>query len=286
MQDDELRKACLAVQRRLPANARFTHLTAALLRGWWIPPLPADLPLFIAMDKVDPRPRRRGLLVTRHGKLSPPDLLDVLRVDSPEEVLLACARDLSDLDLLVLIDSALHKNGTTIDGLETVAARRRRGAPRLRRVLPHADRRSESAWETVLRELHRVCEIQVEPQHDVHDAFGTHLARGDMWLVGTRTLHEYDGADHRSTKGQRKDLKRDARLGRADWIRRGYTAVDVISQAIGILRDADASLGRPHDPSRIRAWYDLLRESLFTPAGRSVFRRRLGLPPESGQSAA
>jgi hypothetical protein len=53
----------------------------------------------------------------------------------------------------------------------------------------------------------------------------------------------------------------------------------VLHQAVGILRDADRSLGRPHDPRRIRTWHRLLAESLFTPAGTELLRRRWGLPP-------
>lgn len=138
----------------------------------------------------------------------------------------------------------------------------------------------------LLRELHRLCGIDVVPQHEVDDAEGGFVAKGDLWLVGTRVLHEYDGGDHRSAKRQRKDLKRDARLGRAQWVRRGYTAPDVLSQATGILRDADDAIGRPHDPGRIRVWHQQLRTSLFTPAGTAVFQKRLGLTEETGQSAA
>ncbi len=54
---------------------------------------------------------------------------------------------------------------------------------------------------------------------------------------------------------------------------------DVLTQGVGILRDADASLGRPHRPERIRAWHVLLGQSLFTPAGTARLRTRLGLAP-------
>ena len=44
-----------------------------------------------------------------------------------------------------------------------------------------------------------------------------------------------------------------------------------------ILRDADRTLGRVHDSSRLDAWYALLRESCFTLSGRRRLLRRLGL---------
>jgi hypothetical protein len=59
-------------------------------------------------------------------------------------------------------------------------------------------------------------------------------------------------------------------------VRRGYTAGDVLHRPVTILEDADRSLGRPHDPSRIRPWTAQLRESLFTPAGQAAFLRGVG----------
>lgn len=64
-----------------------------------------------------------------------------------------------------------------------------------------------------------------------------------------------------------------------EWIRRGYTSTDVTGRGVTILRDADLSLGRPHQPERIRAWHRLLVESLFTPTGTAAFRERVGLGP-------
>jgi hypothetical protein len=62
------------------------------------------------------------------------------------------------------------------------------------------------------------------------------------------------------------------------WTRRGYTDVEVLHQAVSILRDADRSLGRPHRPERVRAWHALLTDSLFSPSGMALARRRWGLP--------
>jgi hypothetical protein len=61
------------------------------------------------------------------------------------------------------------------------------------------------------------------------------------------------------------------------WVRRGYPDLEMIRRPITILRDADRTLGRPHDPDRLAAWCALLRESCFTPAGRHLLLRRLGL---------
>ena len=267
-----------AWQLVIPPTASFTHLTGARLRGWWLPPLPDALPVFIGMDRDDSAPERPGLKVCRHPHVPAYEVVDGLRVATAAETILACARDLGLLDLVVLVDSALHLGHCTLAELAAVAALRRRGAPLLRTALTYTDGRAESAYEVLLRVFHVVCGIDVEPQHEVRDADGRFVARGDLWLRGTTTLHEYDGAHHLSRDQQRKDLDRARRLERARWSRRGYTAVEVLHRPVAILRDADASTGRPHEPDRVRDWYTLLRGSLFTPVGTRRLRGRLGLP--------
>jgi hypothetical protein len=276
--------ALAAWQLALPETAVRCVKTAARACEWWLPPVPDDLPVFAAIPVSGNRTRRRGLVVLRPTRTPEACLVSGVRCASAPETLLACARDLELLDLVVLIDAALHAGDCTVGDLELLAAGRRRGAPRLRQALAMCDGRSESPWETLLRVLHVVCGIRVEPQHEVLDEFGTFVARGDLWLIGTRTLHEYDGGEHLKRQRQRKDLKRSRRVGTADWVRRGYTSEDVLHQAASIVRDADVAVGRDHDPSRVRAWHRLLRDSLFSPAGGTRLRQRLGLDSESGQS--
>ncbi|MGZ4582075.1 MAG: hypothetical protein ACXVXG_15680 [Nocardioidaceae bacterium] len=274
---DETRADLCAWALTLPPSGAFTHLTAARDYGWWLPPLPGDLPVFACQAASDPRPRREGLRVTRHPCPVPVVVRSGLPMTPPAETLLACARDLRLLDLVVLIDAALHLKSCDRSDVELVSSVRRAGAPLLRRALELADGRSESAWETLLRMLHVVCDVPVDPQHLVFAADGAFVARGDVWFVGTRTLHEYDGGDHLKRPRQRKDLRRARDLSNIDWVRRGYTSQEVLAQAVTILREADLSLGRRHRPERVRAWYALLADSLFTPSGTARFRRRLGL---------
>ena len=266
----------------LPPSGAFTHLTAAAEYGWWLPPLPHGLPVFAAMRHAEPRPRRSGLLVARHTQPFEMILRDGVPFTSPAEALLACAADLGLIDLVVLVDAALHLGSCTIEEIEAVARLRRRGAPQLRRALTLADARSESAWETLLRILHVVCQVPVDPQFILLDENGGFVARGDLRITGTTTLHEYDGGEHRKKRRQRKDLARERRIGNVVWTRRGYTDVEVLTQGVAILRDADRSLGRPHDPGRIRAWHALLGQSMFTPSGMARVRARWGLRVETG----
>lgn len=266
-----------AWQLLLPGHGCFTHLTGAGLRGWWLPQVPEGLPTFVALRPDDPRPQRKGIRSLRTRGTQLHDEIDHLRVASSPEIVLACARDLSLLDLVVVIDAALHAEDLNVDGLGSAARARRRGAPAVRAALPWVDGRSESAWETALRVFHRACGIEVEPQHEVRNEHGAVVARGDLWLVGTRTFHEYDGDDHLERRRQVKDLRRMRHLDAEDWSRRGFTSEDLVGRSIGILRDADRTLGRRHDPERIKSWYALLRESCFTPAGRRRLLARLKL---------
>lgn len=258
----------------LPPGGAFTHLTAAWVRGWWLPPLPAGLPTVVAVPSTGSRPRRAGLHVLRPGTAFDVESHQGLPVTSATETILACARDVGLLDLVVLVDAALHRGHTSLEELQAVAGTRRRGAPLLRRALPWCDARAESAWESLLRVLHVSADVPVVPQHEVRhqDRF---VARGDLWVEGTRTLHEYDGGYHRSATQQRRDLSRDRKLLDAGWTRRGYTAVEVLHEAVGIIRDADAALGRPHDPGRVHRWQQMVAESMFSARGRARLALRL-----------
>jgi very-short-patch-repair endonuclease len=267
-----------AWQLVLPPTGRFTHLTAAAAHGWWLPPLPDALPVFAAVDRRSTRPVRSGLHVVRTDAGAAVRELGGLRVDPPTEVLLACARDLGLLDLVMLVDSALHLAACSYDELAGVVATRRKGARLLGRALDHSDGRAESAWESILRMLHVSCDVAVEPQHELSSIEGELVARADLLLVGTRTIHEYDGDVHLSREQQQSDLARSRRLAAAGVVRRGYTSYDVLRRPVTVLRDADLALGREHDPGRIRPWYRWLEASLLTPAGRQRLLDRLSAP--------
>ena len=281
---DDLPTSLRARQMVLPFWSSFTGLTAAQLRGWWLPPLPGQLPLFVASGRSD-RIDRPGLRVCRHDVLQTWVMVDNVRTSMPAETVLACSRELGLLDVVLIGDAALHSAEVTREELVTVSRLRRRGSPLLRRAIPLMDERSESIYETLLRILHVVCDVRVEPQHAVVDPEGEVVARGDLWLMGTRMLHEHDGGDHLTRARQRRDLRRQRRLILAGYERRGYTALDVLHGAAGILRDADASVGREHDPARLQAWYALLRDSLFTASGRHRMQQRLGLPGENADES-
>jgi hypothetical protein len=252
----------------LPRTAAFSHLTVAELRGWW---LPAGIPhpVFVAMSNDDPRARRPGLFVCRHTQPFPINLIEGLPVTTAAETLLAAARDLGVLDLVVMADSALRLKHCSLTDLLIAARQRRRGAPLLRSVIPLLDPRSESPWESIMRVLHRAAEIPVTPGYEVVDDFGRFVARVDLRIDGTRRAQEYDGADHREPQVHERDLARDRRLLGAGWQRHGFTSRQLLTGGAEIIADVDRLLGRTWHPRRLSAWRQLVKHSLFGRCGRA-----------------
>jgi very-short-patch-repair endonuclease len=262
-----LREVLRGWQLVLPDTAAFTSLTAAEVRGWWLPQA-IPHPVLAAVPVGERYPERRGLLICRHPQPVPAEAFGGLRITTGAQTLLAAARDLGLLDLVILGDSALHMGHCTLEELQLTAAQRRRGAPQLRTALPLLDKRSESPWESVMRVLHVAAGIEVEPQKKIYDSYGRFVARADLWLVGTRRIHEYDGDVHRERQVHRNDLARDRRLIEIDWQRMGYTSPQLLNDGASIIASVDRLLGRSWDPKRLAHWEALLDDSLFRSTGR------------------
>ena len=257
-----------AWQLILPRSAAFSHLTAAELRGWWLP-APTPHPIFAAMTTSAGGPDRAGLLVCRHPKPVGINLVDGLRVTTPAETILAAARDVGVLDLVVMADSALRLEHCTLTDLKITASQHRRGAPLLRTVIPLLDSRSESAWESIMRVLHVAAEIPVTPQYEIFDQLGRFVARGDLRIDGTDRIHEYDGAGHRDSAVQAHDLARERRMMAAGWERHGFVSRHLLTDGAEIVADADRLLNRSWDPRRLTAWKHLIEHSLYGRTGRA-----------------
>ncbi|HYJ66991.1 MAG TPA: hypothetical protein VEX15_04950 [Nocardioidaceae bacterium] len=268
--------AARAVQRVLPAAAVWSHHTAAALRGWSLPSLPPGLPLFASLPGRGTHLYRRGVYVARTDEaVCEPEVRDGLRLAAAPAILAQLAQDLSLLDLIAVVDSALHCGDATIKEIEESLRPYQRGGPMLRRALAYADGRAESWWETVLRLLHVWSGIDVEPQYRVRDDWGDVIARGDLWIVGTRRLHEYDGAVHDEQAVRERDLGRDKALSRIDWGRYGYIAREIVGGPERIVRDGETALGLPHRPERLKKWRAEVARSTLSTAGRHRLARRL-----------
>lgn len=127
----------------------------------------------------------------------------------------------------------------------------------------------------MLRLLHELSGVRVEPQQSLIDASGTLIARMDLWIVGTVRYPEYDGQHHRDVFRHRQDLRREKGASRLGAERYGYTANEIRHDPGRLLRDADQALQRPHDISRLKWWLFEAELSTITPAGRRRLTRRL-----------
>ncbi|EFQ82978.1 hypothetical protein HMPREF0063_12187 [Aeromicrobium marinum DSM 15272] len=271
----DLPSRCRAVAKVLPADAVFTHLTSARLRQWWLP-TSDDLPLIACTDGEAPHHDRRGVYVRRCA--IPPahrQMLGDLAVASAAWTIVELAEHLSLVDLVVVVDGALHLGHTTVDEIRATMVRGRRGVRSLRRAIELCDGRSESAWETILRLIHVMAGIDVEPQTVVCNRAGVAVARGDLLILGTRRIAEYDGASHRDRRQHEDDLRRDKALARAGYERYGYIAREVVGDPARVVRDADEARGVPHDPARVLPWLREVAESSLSARGSTALARRL-----------
>ncbi|MFN8196142.1 MAG: hypothetical protein U0R80_17905 [Nocardioidaceae bacterium] len=252
----------------LPDDAVFTHLTAAVLAGWWTPDNLRWAPAFAAIGPHARGPRRSGLVVSRMPLAEQHWSVGGLPLAAPEEVLLRCARDLGLLDLVPLVDSALRAEHVTRSVLREICLTSRPGCRPLRQAIDLADAKSESAWETKLRIFHVCIGVQVEPQFVVRDEEGRELARADLLVLGTNSIHEYDGAHHRDRAGQARDLRRERRLAGTPYVRRAFTADELINHPAVVAAEIDRALGRRTSAAQLDRWRRMIASSSHSTEGR------------------
>ncbi|MEZ5094897.1 MAG: hypothetical protein R2731_01375 [Nocardioides sp.] len=262
-----------AIQLVLPAGSGFTHVTAAWILGWWMPILPDLLPVFAAGPGIA-RPRRAGLVFSRLPTMAPVSLSRGLPIVAPAEAILRAARDLALLDLVPMLESALRAGDVDPDALDAVTASPRPGVRALREARSWVDTRSESAPETLLRLFHAFADIDVEPQHPIHDTGGRLIARGDLLVVGTHMVHEYDGEGHGTPRQRAADLRRERRLLELGYTRRGFVLEDLVGRSAVTLQELDRAMRRPHRPGRLAWWRRELGLSSYTRAGRQRLLNR------------
>lgn len=252
----------------LPETAAFTHVTAARVLGWQLPPLTADVPVFAAVEGDVGRPQRPGLIYSRLVRPSQPALFRGLPIDAPEEILLRASRDLGLLDLLILVDSARRIGHVCPRRMSDVLSSRRPGVRMLAQAWSWSDDRSESGGETLLRIFHRVLDVPVAPQAVLRDEHGHVVGLADLLIVGTPHVQEYDGEVHRDKQRHKIDLRRERGLAATAYHRRGYSLDDLLNHPLAVMHEIDRLLGRSHRMSRLRRWQRLVENSLYGERGR------------------
>lgn len=264
----------------LPTGAVFTGLTAALLLGWALPPLPDHLPVFAAVEG-DRRPRRPGLICSRLRRVTRRRFVKGLPVDATEEILLRLARDHAHLDLRVIIESAIQAGDVVPRRVEKILKSRRPGVAVLREAWRACNGKAESVGEAVQHTFYDVMGIRFVPQKSIFDPEGRLCGVVDMYIPALEEGHEYDGEVHRSKKQHRVDLRREAGLARAGVGRRGFTLDDLLNHAAVVMHELDRDLGRPHRADRLRRWRRMVDNSLYSAAGQerlvNRWHRQMGL---------
>ncbi|MBM6402405.1 hypothetical protein [Phycicoccus sonneratiae] len=218
----------------LPADAVFSHRTAAVLLGLPLPaPLESD-PVLDVMRPSDRTPtRRRGCRGHRGLETRRVVLVDGLRVTSPEDTW--C--DLGDLvghgldvdDLVVVADAVLARSGRDAIGTlrATLDARvRPRGASALAQALGLARPGVRSPRESRARLMFvRAGFPEPEVNAVVTDRAGGWLLEGDLVWREQRVVGEYQGAVHASRRRRSADAHRSG-LARDE----GWTLLELWSE--------------------------------------------------------
>ncbi|MEO6472346.1 MAG: hypothetical protein ABIR57_10465 [Aeromicrobium sp.] len=193
---------------------------------------------------------------------------------SAEWTIIELAEHLGLIDLVTVIDCALHRKETTTGSIRATMRKGRRGVRVLRRALDLCDGRSESPWESALRLLFELSGICVKPQVSLRDSQGTFVARVDLLIVGTKRVAEYDGAGHREKAQHRDDLRREKYLSRIGYERFGYVDTEIRTLPAMIIRDGEDALGLRNDPARLKLWnHEFEASSLSSDGWRALIRR-------------
>ncbi len=171
----------------------YSHLSAARLHGLFV--WGVDDKVHI-LHRARPSSDRWGKDVRGHKEsFTEDDVVPVqgLRATTLDRTIFDCARMLSYPKALVIMDHGLRV-GADINALADLAAASsgKRGVRTLRKALANADPRSESAGETLTRELLQRLRIKPpQPQFEVPSRLGRH--RMDFAWEEEKLALEFDG---------------------------------------------------------------------------------------------
>ncbi|WP_429389287.1 type IV toxin-antitoxin system AbiEi family antitoxin domain-containing protein [Paenarthrobacter sp. TE4293] len=171
----------------------YSHLSAARLHGLFLWGVEDKVHI---LHQARPSADRWGKDVRGHtGHFAEGDVVvvDGLRATTLERTVFDCVRMLSYPKALVIIDHSLRM-GADISALAERAAASdgKRGVRTLRKALENADPRSESAGETLTRELMQRLRIKPpQPQFEVQSRLGRH--RMDFAWEEEKLALEFDG---------------------------------------------------------------------------------------------
>jgi len=232
-----------AALKRLPASAAFSGLTAAWLNGLDVKPCdPIDVTV-----PLDAGVSARAGMTLRRSTLRRDEVLRVrgVRATTLLRTLVDVSRRLALTEAVVIADMAMQAGLVDRDRFESWARARVRGpgAAKVRRVVEHAEPKSESRMETRLRMLLVLAGLpRPVAQVSLQDAKGRFLGRPDLYYPAARLGIEYDGAIHRESlvadnRRQNRLLGEGIRLLR-------FTAADVLHDQASVVAQVRGHLAR------------------------------------------
>ena len=215
---------CRMFAARLPADAFFSHSTAARLIGM---PLPLRAQKSSILDVAVPAPARAPHARGLRGHELAVQSRDVvssrgIRHTSPSRTWCDLASVLGLLDLVAAGEHLIHWRLPLVDHEELTARSRefvgRRGMSKIRQALPLLDGRAESPPESMLRvilSLHGLPRPDIN--HSIVDTETGKAVRPDFIFAEQKVILEYQGDYHRTKAQWRKDMTRRTRLEVDGW---------------------------------------------------------------------
>jgi hypothetical protein len=236
----------------LPADAAFSHRTAAALLGAWVDP-PARPHVALTPRRV--LPQHAGIVV--HGRrLAAADVVRHagLRVTSGAQTFLDLASLLPPQEL-VAVGDALWRSGQLDPARLTerlARAGRVRGVVRARACAPLLDPRAHSRPESVTRYWLLTSDLpDPEPQVEVHDRQGRVVAHGDLGYSRWKVLLEYEGQQHAVDPHQfGRDIDRYTLMAADGWLVLRFARRQLGSPWTVVERTRAALLDRGWRPER------------------------------------
>lgn len=211
---EEARESAHHYAVRMPTDQFFSHVTAALLHGLWLPArLLEPVPVHVGTSQRGRRRKGSGV----RGHFIPSRVrvvsIDGLPVASAVDSWCQLSTVLTLDELVMLGDSLVRRQAPAATMIELERAviehAGRPGARALREAFTLVRPRTDSPKETELRLL-IVRGGLPEPEVNVRllNRYGAFMALGDLVYRRYRILIEYDGGGHRGEKQYHRDIDR------------------------------------------------------------------------------
>lgn len=235
----------------LPADAAFSHQTAAVLLG---APIPAPPRPHVALTPRRVLPQHAGLVV--HGRrLEAEDVvLDRgLRITSGAQTFLDVSAVLPPQELVAVGDALLragHLDRARLDA-RLERADRVRGVVRARACAPLLSPLAQSRPESVMRYWLVVSDLpDPEPQVPVTDRRGREVAHGDLGYREWKLLLEYEGRQHADPEQFARDVDRYSLMAADGWLVLRFARTHLLRPHVVVDRTRRALLSRGWRPQQ------------------------------------